>query len=683
MPRVLFLACSLGATILWARVGESKPDPAPMAPSAAASSTNETESTRYAAGTKGLDSEDADGETLKVEIERALRQLGSPDFHVRQRARETLARIGPPAWTELRKAQHHPDLEIAIQAKYLLQGLYITGPEPGDPVAAHELLDDYANQSEFVRRQRITQLARITDQATVNLLARIAQREASDRISESAALAILGRDIPHGRGEREELAAAIENGCPVGDRPATAWLRAYSNTLRQPAEFPQWWAPVLARLDQQPPDQQTDDWTYSANRLRRWYANSLWQLGRRRDAEAAWGAIRSSDPTLHGYEGLEALARAGAYRIIDKIFSASEISDVKLLYRLAELARERGMPVAETWARRAFDRTVDADHRGSIGDHLVDRKMWDWAEREFDAMLDDDPPAGMGGVYYFHHLARLRRAQGEIAAACRAYDKALAIPDAEPGTPQSNLFHRVLIGTRIEYSEALHDQGRDQQAAEVLAPLTLRDDATDSTLADVADEYQINVAARRHFFLSEHFLQQQERELQKEQLRIGFEKDPEEIDLLIAIYQLSDRASEWRVEAAIRRAAATRRATIRKLETYLRQPSPRQDDQLDQYRTLARELNIYAWLIANTEGDYHDALRCSQRSLQLHPDNPGYLDTLARCHYALGQFGEALRFQEEAVSFDPYSGQMNRQHADFRNAWEDAASPPYVRRRIN
>lgn len=76
--------------------------------------------------------------------------------------------------------------------------------------------------------------------------------------------------------------------------------------------------------------------------------------------------------------------------------------------------------------------------------------------------------------------------------------------------------------------------------------------------------------------------------------------------------------------------------------------------------------NQLAWLVGNTFGDYDEAVRLSQRSLEIRPDYAGYLDTLGRCYYAKGDFENAIKYQSQAVKLDPHSGQIQRQLALFK-----------------
>jgi tetratricopeptide (TPR) repeat protein len=78
--------------------------------------------------------------------------------------------------------------------------------------------------------------------------------------------------------------------------------------------------------------------------------------------------------------------------------------------------------------------------------------------------------------------------------------------------------------------------------------------------------------------------------------------------------------------------------------------------------------NQLAWLIGNTEGDYQEALRCSQKSLELRPNTAAYLDTLGRCYYAVGDLDNAIKTQTQAIKLEPHSGLMQRQLKFFEKA---------------
>ena len=63
--------------------------------------------------------------------------------------------------------------------------------------------------------------------------------------------------------------------------------------------------------------------------------------------------------------------------------------------------------------------------------------------------------------------------------------------------------------------------------------------------------------------------------------------------------------------------------------------------------------NEAAWLLANTDGDFDDALSLIRIAMKAEPESPLYLDTLAHV-YALGKdYKKAVEVQKEAVRFAP------------------------------
>jgi tetratricopeptide (TPR) repeat protein len=130
--------------------------------------------------------------------------------------------------------------------------------------------------------------------------------------------------------------------------------------------------------------------------------------------------------------------------------------------------------------------------------------------------------------------------------------------------------------------------------------------------------------------------------------------DPGEIDTLIACYHLPNPGAEFRktVVAAIRREADAIRRQIAE-----------QPDNAESY-------NQFAWLVGNTEGNLDEALRCSQKSLELSPNTGSYLDTLAHVCFTRGDLEDAVRHQAKAAELEPHSGLIARKLEVFRAALE-------------
>ena len=76
-------------------------------------------------------------------------------------------------------------------------------------------------------------------------------------------------------------------------------------------------------------------------------------------------------------------------------------------------------------------------------------------------------------------------------------------------------------------------------------------------------------------------------------------------------------------------------------------------DQIDENPEDYRSRNEFAWLIGNTEGDYDEAVKQSQISIELSPDTGGFYDTLAHCYYGKGDYENAVKYQTKGPKWSP------------------------------
>ena len=80
----------------------------------------------------------------------------------------------------------------------------------------------------------------------------------------------------------------------------------------------------------------------------------------------------------------------------------------------------------------------------------------------------------------------------------------------------------------------------------------------------------------------------------------------------------------------------------------------------------ANNYNEYAWLVANTAGDVAKATRYSKHSLMRSFDNSSYLDTLAHCRAAGGDYAGAVRTQLLARRHEPHNRTIQRNLIRFQ-----------------
>ena len=151
--------------------------------------------------------------------------------------------------------------------------------------------------------------------------------------------------------------------------------------------------------------------------------------------------------------------------------------------------------------------------------------------------------------------------------------------------------------------------------------------------------------ARRHYYLACQFREEGDWSKQREHLQAAIEKDGTDADVMIAIYRLHGADDAWRADV--------RQRILRLSKVFQKSIEEDPEDSIT--------YNQWAWLISNTEGDFDQSLRYSKKSLELVPDEPGYLDTLGRCYYAKGDLASAVKYQRRAVELEPHMQVMRRQ----------------------
>jgi tetratricopeptide (TPR) repeat protein len=146
-------------------------------------------------------------------------------------------------------------------------------------------------------------------------------------------------------------------------------------------------------------------------------------------------------------------------------------------------------------------------------------------------------------------------------------------------------------------------------------------------------------------------------------------------DVLIAMTKVGADDAEFQAETdrAINRLEQFFRSELVSEEAELISATTRQS-RLEGEMNIATDSNQLAWLLAGCQRKPREAIALSERSLTLSEDNPIYLDTLARCHFAAGNVDKAIQLQTRALKLMPHERQMQRQLAEFQAAKDAGAS---------
>jgi tetratricopeptide (TPR) repeat protein len=616
MPVLAMLCCALLCCSLTAtRVRGDEPP------------TNAQAAESKPADAKPADAKAADGKApdLALQIDRLIGLLGDDDYFVRERAQADLAKIGFEAFDTLEAAQDNDDLEIASRAKFLVGQLQIEWTIESDPPEVKKLLQNYGLKDDAARLALLQELGKLPDDRGLGVLCRVVRFDRKLVISKLAAMAIIEKKLTEDSEWNARERAIVEN---LGRSPRVGaeWLRAYLLSHKDATAGAERWG-ALAAAEEQSLGQQPQETQLDLIRGLWRQQIALWKKLDRRDETAAamMRVVNLEEGTTEALtELLDWLLREQAWTVIDTVaerFDDRIQREPGLLYIVARARHEQGkQDLADQTAEKARKvETRRPEDRFYMAEDLRRHGMIKWSQLELREVID------------------LGRPEYKIMA------------------------QRVL-------SEQLHDQGDDLGAAELREEVVkaLGPAPAPRAVDDEPDESgPAKQQARAHFFRSCHLLAKEDRAGQLKELKAALAADPTDADVLIALYRYPDLPADLKTKVSehIRKAAEIFRGQI---QNSPEDPGP---------------YNQFAWLIANTEGDKKAALEASLKSLELSEGDTrgveaGYLDTLGRCYFAVGDLENAVKRQSRAVELDPHSGLMNKQLALFKEALAKANDKP-------
>ncbi|HVU87388.1 MAG TPA: hypothetical protein VHD36_08700 [Pirellulales bacterium] len=567
---------------------------------------------------------------LADRVQGLIVRLGDNDYFVRERAQGELGKIGFEAFDALEVAAENDDIEIASRAKALVNQMQIEWTTADDPPEVKKQLHNYGLKDEAAHIALIAPLAEIPGDKGLPVLCRLVRFDKSPVLSKLAALAIIEQKKPGAESwpAREKTIKEVLGNSP---RAAAEWLRTYLAAQQDPAAAIEAWG-KLAELEQHAMPQHTQPQIVCA--LWRQQVAVLRKLDRRDEAVASMMKIvdleEGHSETLA--ELVRWLVEQEAWDVVDTVakrFADRIDREPILLYTLAQAQQVRGN---EALAQQTAERALKLNEGNSF-DKLVQhveaarelqrRGMLKWCQQEYMHVISTGAPGDFITLFAQRGLAELAHDQGDDALAAKVWEEAVKAREAKEKNKEGDV----------------------QDLANRFGPIeTMR--------------------ARMHFFKACRYLAEGNTAEQLVELKAGLEDDPTEIDVLIAMYHYPNLDAELKEK--------TRRLLNESIESFRRDIQESPDD--------ATNYNQLAWLIANTEGDPQEARRNSERSLEIiraqsddkegRSSEAGYLDTLARCHYACGDLVRAVETQTKAIELDPHSGQMRKQLKLFKSELE-------------
>lgn len=564
--------------------------------------------------------------TQDTPIPRLIEQLGDPSFSQRKAATLQLERYGLRAFDDLWAARDSADAEVSAACERLLRAATRRWQRPSDPPVVRALLREYEERRDEDNRIAVLEELRRTDSTAA--LCRIARFEPSVRLSKEAAAQLLVE-----REWRPELDRQTSLAEALGDLRAAfgpserlavswLWLSAGAGPAAEvsPRDAAEWWRQVAAAERQAADAGSVETSRTIQQQLVLWQLRASLEAGDEGLAMLAArhhvGLTDDAESALRLALPLRWIAEAGAAELASDVLEAFD----------EELSDRRGQYLkARTLSRLGKDSDADAAIGVALATGEASTRIARWLRRDG---FDD-------------------WAEREVAAAGAVIDP---------------LSLEVINARWLLFNWQL-DAAEYRQAADTLTPVTDVLSAMPATGQWYADnngaltpDTVAEMTARRWLAEGLALAEQGDAPAAAEALEKAYNRrSPDglaDADVLIAMYRLDPPSPGYRDQVVDR---------IEELTEQLDKQVLAQPDE-------ALWLNFWAWLVGNTVGDYDKAVRYSKRSLQLRPDEPGLLDTLARCYFARGDLELAVETQQRAVGLEPTAKVMQRQLVEFENA---------------
>lgn len=594
------------------------------------------------------------------EARRLVEALGSDSYATRLQARAKLERMGLEAIDELRRATNDLDSEISLTAKSIVGSYAMVWFTRDDPEVVAEALEGYGAESIPDRQARILMLAEFPNRIGLPALVRIARFETSAGLSRRATIEIMGQAIDKDPAKRKANAALIKKGVGLAARQATEWLQVYANDLASGQySADQWRSLVRKQRDAVDSLSSEESTRASVLSLVRICAVQAASLGNKKEAlRLATENLDLVPATTNDLiEACNWATDNRLYALVFELYAKNRPMfdrSAVLLYGYAFALRGRG---DEEEAVRVADNAFRSSPLGQAKDAL---KTMQPRELEEIAKLRRE-------------IAVKLRARGMFEWAEREYQHVI---DSVP------IVDSTSVKCRSDLSIMFGELGRHQDVVDLLGPLLERMEKDDEFEAKInADQniarYVASWASRAEYHkalldLEKHAEGDTENEaiLEKARQRMmsAYIGNPRDIDVLIKMYSTKGDKS-WRdaVKTQLTKAEKGRLTTIKNYKTVLARGGPNVNVDM----ALAEALNNYAWLICNTEGDYQQALKFSLESLEIREDS-AKLDTCGRCYFAVGDLDNAIRVQKRALALEPHSPPLKRQLREFEQAKKKA-----------
>ncbi len=629
-----------------------------------------------------------------------IEQLGDDNYHRRSDAKWELERIGLVAFEQLRQAaEGHANAHVARAARYLIESQNVVWWLESDSLEVREFLKSYNESTSDDRDTVLQQLSELSTPDALLALCRLARFESHELRSKSAALYLMQAiskqlkelDQPNRTRQSSQLASSIRLTLGESPRASTLWLKAFMDDLQSSSELESDQAAASpgkgGRKAQQAPLRDATASRDGPSQLGRWQEIVAHEQelataqppAASQPSRQSFKHMRTLTVTLRLYRWLGSwiTEHYGRLAALELVRSSLELisNDPQALLTAVAWAIEAELPeLVPELADKYADQFTDEPELGyylaesylRLGDESSAQKAADTASQAIVKQVEQQkklPNLDLKEIQAnLHYQTAIRLAKrGLFAWAEQEYLRALSLESRAKASIRADLAQFYWFG------------GENEKAAQTLRPLA--DEALQAGEAELpmqADVYSNPAAtlANFHFYSGLAAIDENNPLLASEHLRKSLEiggvfPNP---DVVIALQQLgSEEPFHSYFQMAFDEMSGNFRIQVLEAEEQLSRAADRMSRAMSSPR-LAEECNQLAWLLSKCEISTSEALSLSLRSLELSPDDPFFLDTLARCYFADGQLEDAVRTQKKAIRLAPHERQMLKQLREFEAA---------------
>lgn len=625
-----------------------------------------------------------------------IKQLGHPSYRTRTKAEWSLQQLGLAAYEQLRAAVRDPDtpVEIATAAEYLIESQDVVWYLDTDSVEVRGYLSGYDRLSERERVTRVKILGTHGTPDAVLALCRLMRYERYERVSKEAALSFIEHFTNSEETLPEGLLVSIQQALGPRSRTAVEWGKQVVKDLaeEQQVDVDAWMQFTKTELSLPKPKGRQQEAMQKQLAIDLVTRACAWLTKFGSKESTIKLAKPSIDLLATQPERLGALATMilDEWKVPELVIELANkneesfVLDTELGYLVAEAYRKMGEEEkAQEKAAEASMRISNppeqvqkmmrerqirrpdliASHRSSVAAALTLRSMFDWAENEYQLAVDE-----------LIEAAKKAKEEGE---------------EPKPGTlsaGSASLRDRYEWRIRERFAEFHWFGGKNQEAADLLLPLLVKIEEEERRAAELAKEEKDSEKKRRtlamisrmdqnvrvrgnfHFYQGLAHIDARKPAEAREQLKLALKQNPTNPDVIIAMRLVTDGDEPFKkfYDEKFSAMRETFRSLVAQEEEANAKSTRGRERTLES--NLAHYCNQLAWLLGKCESDSAEALRLSLRSLELAPDQPAYLDTLARCYFSAGQVDKAIEAQKKAIKIAPYERMMVAQLDEFERA---------------